>query len=147
MEPEYLHPGERLRREHQRLEALFSDLLDQFADGTERDLRAAWAEVEQGLLSHLEFEEQLILPHFAQVDALETQALRAEHARLRETLAELAVGVDLRLVQLGLLRQLIGWLREHAGREDKLLYRWVDNEMAQIVRAIPGIEADGWSLI
>ena len=142
-----VHPGQRLRREHARLTASLDDLLERFADGNQRDLRAAWAEVEQDLVAHLDFEDRLILPSFTAIDPIETQALRAEHLRLRETLAELSVGVDLHLIQLDRAREFAGWLREHAHREDQLLYRWVDRELAQIMRAIPGIEVDGWSSI
>jgi hemerythrin-like domain-containing protein len=142
-----VHPGQRLRREHARLSIVLDDLLERFTDGNQRDLRAAWSEFEQRLVAHLDFEDRVILPAFANIDPVETQALRGEHLRLRTVLAELGVGVDLHLVQLEPARQFADWLREHAHREDVLLYRWVDSELAQIMRAIPGMEVDGWSLV
>jgi hemerythrin-like domain-containing protein len=142
-----VHPGQRLRREHERLALMLDDLIDRFAEGNQRDVGAAWGEFEQALMVHLDFEDRYILPGFASVDPVETQALRDEHLRLRKLFAELGVGVDLHLVRLELVRQFAGRLREHSHREDLLLYRWVDRELAQIMRGIPGIEVDGWSLV
>jgi hypothetical protein len=142
-----VHPGQRLRREHERLALMLDDLVERFAEGNQRDVGTAWGDFEQALLAHLDFEDRFILPAFAGVDAVETQGLRDEHLRLRKLFAELGVGVDLHLVRLELVRQFAGRLREHSHREDLLLYRWVDGELAQIVRGIPGIEVEGWSMV
>lgn len=122
-------PGELLRRDHARLDALFTELLDQFEEGNQHDVRAAWVEFDDGLTAHLDLEERVILPLFAQVDRAEAEALRAEHVRIRQLLAELGVGVDLHLVRLDLAREFIDALRAHARREDQLLYRWAESEL------------------
>lgn len=122
-------PGELLRRDHARLDALFTELLDQFAEGNQHQMRAAWTDLDAGLTSHLDLEDRRILPLFAEVDSEEARALGAEHVRIRRLLAELGVGVDLHLVRLDSAREFIDSLRAHAQREDQLLYRWADREL------------------
>ena len=122
-------PGELLRRDHARLDALFTELLDQFAEGNQRQMRAAWTDLDAGLTSHLDLEDRRILPLLAKVDPGEARALGAEHVRIRRLLAELGVGLDLHLVQLDRVREFIDLLRAHARREDQLLYRWADREL------------------
>jgi hypothetical protein len=57
-----------LVRDHERLELLFVDLLDQFREGDWAELRAMWTRFEAGLTAHLGVEERYLLPLFAGVD-------------------------------------------------------------------------------
>ena len=58
-----------------------------------------------------------------------------EHARIRQLLGELGVGVDLHLVRLELAREFIDFLRAHARREEALLYRWAASDLNAAARA------------
>lgn len=118
-----------LRYDHERLEALFAKLIDEFRGGDRDDLRATWARFETGLLAHFAAEERYLLPLFARVDPGEASALLAEHALYRRKLDELGVGVDLHAVRLDVAQELVNALREHAGREDRLLYRWAEQNV------------------
>ena len=123
-----------LRSDHARLDALFEELLDDFADGHQREIRSTWTEFDRSLLVHLDTEERFILPRFERVNPAETAALRAEHARIRRLLGELGVGVDLHLVRLELAREFIDLLRAHARREDTLLYLWAASDLDATAR-------------
>ncbi len=119
-----------LLRDHERLEALFEELLEVFREGHQCEIRTLWTDFESGLIAHFAFEERFLLPLFAEGDPAEAAALRAEHARFCSTVAELGVGVDLHLVPLDLAHELIEALRAHARREDEVLYRWAEREVA-----------------
>ncbi len=128
------NPQELLRSDHARLEALFEELLDDFADGHQREIRSTWTEFDRSVLGHLDTEERFILPLFERVNPEETAALLAEHARIRQLLGDLGVGVDLHLVRLELAREFIDLLRAHARREEALLYGWAASELDATAR-------------
>jgi hemerythrin-like domain-containing protein len=121
---------ETLRLEHQRLERLFRDTLEIFDDGHDADVRQAWDDLERALRAHLALEEVHILPRFAAVDAAEAAALRREHEELRRGLDELGVGVELHAVPRTVAARFIATLRAHATREDALMYRWAEANLA-----------------
>jgi Hemerythrin HHE cation binding domain len=112
--------------DHERLDALFVQLMDTFGEGVWDDVRAMWTRLDSGLTAHLDAEERHLLPLFARVEPVEAAGLLAEHARLRAMLAELGVGVDLHSVSLEVARRFVEALRAHARREDKLFYRWAE---------------------
>ena len=128
------NPQELLHSDHAGLEALFEELLEEFADGHQREIRSTWTEFERRLLVHFDAEERFILPLFERVNPEETAAVRAEHAQIRKLLGDLGVGVDLHLVRLELARELIDFLRAHAQREEVLLYRWAARELDATAR-------------
>ncbi len=129
------NPQELLRSDHSCLEALFGELLEDFADGHQGEIRSTWTEFERRLLAHFENEELFILPLFERVNPEEAAAVRAEHAWIRQLLSELGVGVDLHLVRLELARDFIGFLRAHAKREEVLMYSWAALTLDATARA------------
>jgi Hemerythrin HHE cation binding domain len=118
-----------LRRDHDRLERLFARVLDEFREGDPDDVRAIWTRFESGLAAHFDAEERYLMPLFARVDPGEASELLAEHTVFRRRLGDLGVGVDLHAVRLDVAQELVKTLREHAAREDGLLYRWADLEI------------------
>ena len=112
--------------DHWRLENLFARLLEAFAMDAREDTQGLWTELECSLEGHFELEERHLFPQFAKVFPAETDALKAEHRLIRDQLAALGVGVDLKMVREAVARDFIGALRAHASREDKLLYRWAE---------------------
>jgi hemerythrin-like domain-containing protein len=115
--------------DHERLDALFVELIDTFREGDWDDVRAMWTQLDSGLVAHLEAEERHLLPLFARVEPAEAAALLAEHARFRTMLNELGVGVDLRSVSLAVADAFVDALRAHARREDELFYRWAERHI------------------
>jgi hypothetical protein len=69
-------------------------------------------------------------------------AILAEHRHLRARFVELGTGVDLHIVNLRMVRAFVDELRAHAAHEDRMLYRWADEEAADSVR-LPLIQAVG----
>ncbi len=121
-------------RDHQRLEGVFMELLESFQSGDRTKLRAIWARFDDGLRAHMAAEESYLLPYFAQADLGEATALLVEHARFRRALDELGVGLDLHLVKLDAAEELIAMLREHAHREEDLLYVWAEGRSLEPYR-------------
>ncbi len=118
-----------LVRDHQRLEALFVQLLDAFREGDQDELRWMWSRFDAGLSAHLVVEERYLLPLFERVEPDEAAALLAEHAGFRKTLNDLGVGVDLHVVKLDVAQGFVEALRAHARREDQLLYPWAERAL------------------
>ena len=113
-------------RLHGHHEDLFGRLLDAIAARTP-DARQIWAEVEEGLRSHMDAEERYVLPAFARTDREEALALVRDHGRIREQLLEVGIAIDLH--EAGPASRFVQMVRDHAVREEKLLYRWADREL------------------
>lgn len=116
--------------EHRRLDALYEQLMDAFAANSREDTQTGWTELSLALEAHFDVEERHLFPPYSEVNPDEVKGLQAEHRRLGGLLAELGVGVDLKLVRHGVAKAFIASLRAHALREERLLYRWVDSEAA-----------------
>ena len=120
-----------LSRDHQRLETLFTHLLEEFAEGHREGVREMWTRFDAGLTGHIKAEEKYLLPHFQEVEPAAAAALRADHDSFRRTLAELGLGVDLAMVSLDVAEEFVRGLREHACKENDLLYRWAQREIGE----------------
>lgn len=121
-----LRAGEIMRRDHDLLEELYSDLLSAYEEGDWSDVRAQWSVFEPALRMHMEMEERDVLPVFRGVDAQDADALIAEHDELRKLLNTLGVLIDLHAVPARDAEELVGRLRAHAAHEAALLYPWMD---------------------
>lgn len=113
-----------LAQDHARLEQLFDRLLAAFRADDRDEVATLWSAFDVGLEAHMELEEERILPEFAKVDSLEAAALAREHVAIRNLLNELGIGVDLHSTKAEAVERFIFRLREHAKREDALMYRW-----------------------
>ena len=118
-----------LVRDHERLDALFVQLLEAFREGDWDEVRAMWTRFDAGLSAHLGAEERYLLPLFAREEPGEAARLVVEHAAFRRALAELGVGVDLHAVSLEVASSFVESLRAHARREDRLFYRWAERRV------------------
>ena len=125
---------DRLTADHLRLDALFDDVLKRLALNDRDETRAAWSDFEKGLLAHLEVEEKFILPRFSKDHELEASVIRREHDGFRAKLSELGVMVDLHAIRMNVANEFVKVLREHARREDALMYRWAEENLAKEAR-------------
>lgn len=121
-----------LTRDHQRLDALFERLLSAFHANARSELCPLWAEFDSRLRAHIAIEEEHILPEFARIDPNEARAIAEEHVQIRRLLSELDIAVDLHLVREPAIESLIALLREHARREDALMYRWAASHLEPV---------------
>jgi hypothetical protein len=132
----------RLLLDHERLEQLFDELRAAFDADAREDAARLWADLDRGLSTHMEFEEQHILPAFRAVDPSEADRLLRDHDLIRYRLTELGIGVDLHLLRAEVVADFIALLRAHALREDALLYLWAERGLPESVQAafrpVPG---------
>ena len=131
-----LRLDERLLADHERLERLFSDLLNAAEGADQPTLQRVWTEFESGLLAHLDAEEQYLLPHFEKTDPDVAGTVRADHERIRKAIAGLGVSTDLHLLRLDVAEELIRTLREHAALETRSLYAWAERSVEEEDKAV-----------
>jgi hemerythrin superfamily protein len=115
-----------LLRDHAELEQVFRQLLAACRANARDDAAHAWAELDRRLTAHLALEEAVIFPRLTKVAPIEVAALGREHSAIRHALDELGVEVDLHVLRLTGARAFIKLLRDHARREDGLMYRWAE---------------------
>jgi len=120
-----LRPATHLRDEHEQLERLLSQL-SEYTDSCDAGrLQETWSKLENCLSSHLQTEEQQLLPSFLASNPDEVRSILTEHRRIRELVAELGVAVDLHTARKDAVLRLVRLLREHAPAEDRSLYGWL----------------------
>jgi hemerythrin-like domain-containing protein len=89
---------------------------------------------EEVILAHLDGEEMFLLPALASAIPAEATRLRAEHAEIRRTLGELGLACELHTVRAEAVEAFCASLREHAEREEAILY-------AEAERRLPVLSA------
>lgn len=122
--------ADRLTQHHQRLAALLSELSEAAAGADAPTLHRIWQEAEDGLRSHFDAEERLLLPLLRRARADECAEIVREHQELKEMLDEVGLQVELHIVRRDRIDALIQRLRTHARREDEGIYRWCEVELS-----------------
>lgn len=108
-------------------------LLTQLSGAVEADdplLGELWTRFERALREHIEFEERCLFPLLAVAHRDEIESLRAEHRRIRCALGELGIAADLHALRKASVDALISDLEQHAAREERSLYDWLDENVA-----------------
>jgi hemerythrin-like domain-containing protein len=122
---------------HEQLRDQVTRLLAAMQANARADATTLWNELEHELLDHMEAEERFVLPAFARVDHGEATVLLRDHGLIRENLLDLGIAVDLHYIRYERSQQFIELLIRHAEREERLLYRWVDDRLSPgIVEAV-----------
>lgn len=130
--------GDLLRRDHDELDRRYEDLLAAYRSGDWNEVRAEWDVFEAALRAHLATEERHVFPRFRDEAPDEERALRREHEELRRMLTMIGVGIDLHAVPERDAEELVRRLRDHAARENALLYRWMDRAAGAVRVASAG---------
>jgi hemerythrin-like domain-containing protein len=125
---EFIHAM--MSEDHRYLERLFVQIVARVREGESATLRGDWQRFERELSSHMELEEQEILPAFAREHLADAQAIREEHARIRTGLTELGIDLDLHCLRAERVEAFIALLRAHARREEALFYPWASRTTA-----------------
>lgn len=110
-----------LNHSHARLERLFEAVLDAFEEGDRADTAARWTEFETCLRNHFDFEEVHLLPGFRKVYSSEAEEIVRDYERMRQTLDELGVGVDLHLTRADVVKEFMVQLRATRGTRGRAL--------------------------
>ena len=114
---------------HREIEAgCFEIMSAGFADDA-RDLTSRWAKVEREFHEHMAAEERIVFPDYQLANPENAQALRDEHAALREHALELGVGIELHTIRCEQLAEFVDALRAHARHEEATLYRWAQGNL------------------
>lgn len=122
--------------DHERLDALFQDLLNAAEGADQPTLQRIWARFESGLMAHLEAEETHLLGVLEKVAPDEVDKIRAEHEQIRKLISELGVITELHQLRKEVADLLVWTLRDHAAYEDRTLYKRADELMSEEDRDI-----------
>lgn len=85
---------------------------------------------ERALLEHIAAEEELILPEYASHAPEDAQAIRADHAAIRDALNRVGIEVELHVIRAHTVERLVASLRAHAAREDGGMYPWARENLS-----------------
>ena len=113
----------KLRDEHVKLTRGYDELLAAYGCGDWGAVDAAWAPIEASLRAHIALEEAEVLPLLDERAPAEAAALRADHAELLANLDAIVVGLELHTLPLARAEEIVGRLRAHAEREERVLER------------------------
>jgi hemerythrin superfamily protein len=123
-----------LGEDHARLERAFDAILTGAERGDWDDLRRRWPSFDRELTRHMDAEEIRIISGFGREHPREARALLDDHARIRAQLTELGLALELGNLSIERAQGFMIDLREHAAREDAVLYPW----------AARGLDALAW---
>lgn len=118
-----------MRDDHRRLEQVFDALLNYVHVDDRLGMQAAWRDFERGLTTHLQIEDEVMLPLLERACLNEAATIRKEHRLIRSMLAELGVRLDVHLLREETVEAFVALLRAHAAREDELLYRLAEGQL------------------
>lgn len=132
---------DRLLDDHTRLNGLLTRLLAAFEANDREDMATLWTQLDTGLAAHMDAEEKYLLPVLARTEPAEARDIIAEHADIRSRMLDLGMRVDLHTIRLDAGKELIDLLREHASKEDEILYGFADQHIdaetrGSVLRAI-----------
>jgi hypothetical protein len=113
-----------LGEDHARLERAFDAILTGAECGDWDDLRRRWPGFGRELTRHMDAEEIRIISGFGREHPREARMLLDDHARIRAQLTELGLELEMGTVSIERAQGFMIDLREHAAREDAVLYPW-----------------------
>ena len=123
--------SELLGADHRRLDEVFADTKRLYAAGSIADAQARFAVFREGLLHHIEAEEQLLFPAFDELTGTTqggpTAVMRSEHVELTKLMSELADTLTT-APEDGTtpFASLTALIFAHNGKEERILYPTTD---------------------
>lgn len=118
-----------LENDHAVIGGLLDAIHDAFKRNERERLSAMWSELDARLTAHLDVEEHSLIPHLQKVAPEIASVLLDDHADFRRKLLNLGVAIDLHLARAEQFRAFMLELRVHAQQEDRLLYRWAEENL------------------
>lgn len=118
-----------MRGSHQTIARMFEQMMTAVTANDRAEMVRLWPQIEAKVRSHLEAEERFVFPAFARAERDEALDLLREHATIRELLLELGIAIELHYLRLDPFQRFAMMLREHADREESLLYRWASERL------------------
>jgi len=120
-----------LCQHHEELDFLLSQLLERIEAADLGGADELWARVVRELYAHMDAEEAVIIPHIDSRAPNDAAQFRADHDRIRATLAEMGVAVALQTITPEKLRAFVQLLREHAIKEEHSIYPFADRALTE----------------
>jgi iron-sulfur cluster repair protein YtfE (RIC family) len=118
-----------LAGDHVRLDRAFQAIVTRAYGGDYQQLEGEWVTFERALQQHLDAEERTLIPALAQDRPGEARVLLEEHARMRVTVLQLGVELDLHCLRAERVEAFVESLHAHALREENIFYPWVDRQL------------------
>ena len=124
-----------LQTDHRRLDGLIEACRATAVAGDIGAAAGLFAEFRAGLLRHIKIEEEMVFPEFEAATDLDprsgpTGVMRFEHleiTRLLDLIRDLFAGIEPSVTEFDRLRdRLMSLLREHNGKEERILYPMTD---------------------
>lgn len=126
---------------HRHLEAMFDEVRALVRGDDPRAFCLAWARFDRELEAHFRAEERHLFPAFAVDHPDEARGLAEEHQTIRRLLQELGIDVELHQIRAEVADRLVERLRDHAKREDALLYSWASSHLRRGLSLRPTLAA------
>jgi iron-sulfur cluster repair protein YtfE (RIC family) len=123
----------RLIQDHREIDALLQSLSEDATAPGRAPLQSTWSQLENRLICHMEAEEHFLLPLIADAHPTEVTRTRREHVQIRHLISELGVAVDLHTARQPAIDALISVLRDHANKEDSVLYGFAGDEASSSI--------------
>jgi hypothetical protein len=118
-----------MHEDHVAIAGALRQLAEDAHRGDVAAMRATFDAVDEALRGHLAYEDDRLLPRFADADASEAAALRDEHARIRRRLDDLGIALELHSLRAEMIDDFIDLLYRHAVREERALYAWSERAL------------------
>jgi len=115
-----------LHTDHRHIDVLLAELSNRVHADDRALVIEAWTALERALRAHIEAEDLHMIPLLEREAPEEARALLAEHAEIRRQLANIGFGLELSLVSEEVVARFAQNFRNHAAREDELLYLWAE---------------------
>jgi hypothetical protein len=123
-----------LAADHRVLDDLICRLVHDVDVHSHSDLQTVWCEFERRLLSHMEVEEQFLLPLLEGSHRTEVERARAAHVHIRGLVCALGIAIELRTASQSSLKELLHVLSDHSEREDRTLYKHLTEHSSMAVQ-------------
>ncbi len=116
--------------DHDRLDGIFKEFKN--AKNTNKNkAKILFSEFKNGLQRHIEWEEEILFPLFENKTGMRdegpTAVMRMEHRTIKDFLEKIHSGLGRNVQTNNLEEELVLVLTEHNGKEEDILYPWIDN--------------------
>jgi len=118
-----------LAGDHVRLHRAFQSIVTRAYGGDYQQLEGEWVTFERALQQHLDAEERTLIPALAQDRPGEARVLLEEHARMRVTVLQMGIDLELHCLRVERVEAFVEALHAHAVREENVFYPWVDRQL------------------
>ena len=116
-----------LRMDHRQIDTALQVVLEAARANETATLGVVWATFERCITTHIEGEEELLLPSLEKEHPEQVRVIKAEHGQIRDLIAKLGVLTDLHGVRLTQLEELQAILKAHSHSEEEGIYRLAEH--------------------